>query len=59
MALGKIPFDQWKRAVDVAIFRRVGLTANDLPDWDYYSAYLRGITPDAAGARAIRIARSF
>lgn len=52
-------FEEWKRAVDACVEARLGLGADDLPDFDYRRAYDAGRTPAATAAAAIRAARDF
>lgn len=49
-------FEEWKHAVDLAIQRKCGLSADDMPEWDYWSAYDDGVSPSKAAAMAIRAA---
>jgi len=55
----KQTFDEWKTMVDSLIAAKVGLTSDDLPDWDYYSAWQDGVRPSVAAARAIRADKGF
>ena len=55
----RLTFEQWKAYVDAIIENRMSLTSDDLPDWDYYSAYADGMTPSAAATYAIRNAKDY
>ncbi len=44
----KLTFDQWKQEVDAWISRIMGLTSDDLPDWDYWKAWDSGMSARAA-----------
>jgi hypothetical protein len=48
-------FEVWKQKVDQAMQKLCGLSCDDLPDFDYYSAYQNGWTPMSA-ARSARSA---
>ena len=47
-------FDDWKRAVDDAVGRLTGLSADDLPDVCYRDWYDDDVSPVVAARRAIR-----
>lgn len=53
----KLTFQQWKHQVDAAIVKKVGMSADDLPDWPYRDAYNRGHSPASAASAAIRSAK--
>ncbi len=55
----KFTFEQWKEQVNRVLEARLGLSADDLPDWDYRSAYDDGILPTVAATRAMRAAEDF
>lgn len=55
----KQTFEQWKAAVNKWIAARVGLSADDLPDWDYYGHWVDGTTPRNAAAAVIRAAKEY
>ena len=55
MRIAQVEFARWKRSVDFEISKRVGgLTADDLPDVDYWSMWQEGKTPKQAAGRAIK-----
>lgn len=39
---GGLTFQEWKRDVNRELARTSGLTADDLPDFDYYNAWADG-----------------
>lgn len=51
-------FRQWKKRVDEEIEKKVGLTADDLPDVDYWGWFQDGVTPKSAANQAVRNARN-
>lgn len=53
----RLTYEQWKGAVNAAVIRRVGLSADDLPDWNYRDAYESGMTPLRAAAKVIKNAK--
>jgi hypothetical protein len=53
----KITWEQWRREVDAEIMRRVSMTSDDLPDWNYRGAYEEGLTAKRAAAKAIQYAK--
>ena len=52
-------FDQWMQEVNRAVEHLVGLSADDLPDWNYRDAYDDGASPSSAARQAIRAARDY
>jgi hypothetical protein len=46
-------FEQWKSKVDDAMERLCGFTSDDLPDWDYYSAWQDGLGWGTAAKQAL------
>lgn len=46
------PFKTWLRNVDAVLNRRVGLISEDLPDWDYWTAWANGYSPAEAAKLA-------
>lgn len=54
--MAKKTFEEWMRAVDVAIAARVGLGSSDLPDCPYRDWYEDGKTPAGAASAAIKAA---
>lgn len=52
-----LTWEQWKGAVNAAIVRKVGVHADDLPDWNYRDAFNQGMQPPRAAAAVIRNAK--
>lgn len=50
----KPTFEQWMAAVNRAVERTAGLSADDLPDCAYRDWYDLGTTPERAARKAIR-----
>lgn len=50
-------FHEWKGAVNACIVRRLGLHADDLPDWDYRRAYDDKKSPTETANAVIRAAK--
>lgn len=50
----KRSFEDWMASVDRQVSASVGLSADDLPDVDYYSLYESGATPASAAREAIQ-----
>lgn len=50
-------FKEWMRKVNVIIEAKVGLSADDLPDYCYQDCYDAGETPTATARQAIRNAK--
>lgn len=46
-------FYQWKNKVDAIVMAKVGLGVDDLPDWDFATAYDAGVSPRVAANRCI------
>lgn len=59
VVMGKhsLTWEQWKGAVNAAVIRKVGVPADDLPDWDYRDAFESGMAPSKAAAAIIRNAK--
>jgi hypothetical protein len=55
----RLPFSAWMRAVDAAVTKKCGLSADDLPDACYCDWHAQGVSPSAAAARAIRAAKDY
>lgn len=53
----KLSFDDWMRAVDSILARKLGLTSADLPDCCYADWHENGVTPRNAANRAVRNAK--
>jgi len=45
-----ISFEDWMKLVDARLSRKLGLTADDLPDWTWRDAYEDNFTPGVACA---------
>lgn len=52
-----LAFDRWMADVDAYFLLRLGLSADDLPDYCYRDAYDDGATPTQAARAALRAAR--
>ena len=52
-------FETWLEQVNGYMARLCGMSAYDLPDWNYRDAYDDGVKPTTAAKRAIRAAREF
>lgn len=48
-----LSFDQWKKKVDDRMEQLCGFTSDDLPDWDYYSAWQDGLGWGTAAKQAL------
>ena len=59
MTATRMDFETWKRAVDAAISRMCGLSADDLPDYCYADEYEDGVSAATTAKRAIRAAREY
>jgi hypothetical protein len=58
--MAKLTFDAWKAMVDKAIADKTGgFTGDDLPNWDYWTAWDSGVSATTAAARVIRAARGY
>lgn len=58
MSINKsVSFEVWKRLVDEAVWDKVFLSIDDLPDVPLHDWYDDGVSPKAAASRAIRSAR--
>jgi hypothetical protein len=49
-------YENWKWRVNNAIVKTTGLGADDIDDWDYYSAFQDGMKPETAARKALRAA---
>jgi hypothetical protein len=54
MGKHSLTWEQWKGAVNAAVIRKVGVSADDLPDWNYRDAFAKGMAPSKAAAAVIR-----
>lgn len=50
-------FNQWRRLVDAEVSKQCGLTADCLPDIDFWAYYYDGIDDDEAREVAVECAR--
>jgi Family of unknown function (DUF5419) len=57
LTMSKLSFEEWMRAVNAELMRRVSMVADDLPDWRYRAAYDEGMTSKRAAAKAIQYAK--
>lgn len=48
------PFDEWRKQVDRIIRHRIGLTADDLPDYDYWQAWYAHMSAARCAREAIK-----
>ena len=46
-------FVEWKAKVNIAIQQEAGITADDIPDYNYYRAFNQHVSPERAAKRAI------
>ena len=46
-------FRQWKNRVNAQVAKTCGLGCDDLPDWDYWSAYDSGMIPSEAAREVL------
>jgi hypothetical protein len=54
-----LTFEQWKYAVNTIVEARAGLSADDLPDWDYRGSFDNGESASTAARKAIAAAKEF
>lgn len=52
-------FEAWKKQVDDEMFSMFGLLTDDIPDFDYYSAYQRNINPRRVASAAWNAAKGY
>jgi hypothetical protein len=55
--LKAMSFDEWKACVNSWCERLAGCSADDLPDWDFATAYEERLHPKTAARRVISAAR--
>lgn len=55
-AAGTFTFRQWMRRVNAEIVSIADVCADDIPDWDYASAWESGETPAGAAREALECA---
>lgn len=55
----KLSFEDWVARIDTELDALVGLSHDDLPDWDYRSAYEEEMSPKAAAMKAIKNAGEY
>lgn len=49
----QLTFEQWKKEVDDCIGSLCGLGANDLPDWNYWTAWNDSVQPYDASREVV------
>jgi len=52
-------FEQYMALVNLHMRLKCGMQSDDLPDYDYASAYADGVAPNRVAARAISAAGEF
>jgi hypothetical protein len=57
--LEKLAFEQWMLHVNNAMAKLCGMTADDLPDYDYHQAFEEGRLPRVTARQAVRAAGGF
>jgi hypothetical protein len=57
--MAKKSYEDWFKLVDIEVQKKVGLSANDLPDWPSRDWYDEGKTPKGAASAAIKWAKEF
>lgn len=57
MGKHSLTWEQWKGAVNAAVVRSTGMSADDLPDWNYRDAFDKGMQPSRAAAAVVRNAK--
>jgi len=55
----RLTYDQWKAEVDKIVQAKVGCCCDDLPDWDYSTAFDNKVAPMAAANAVIKAAKGF
>jgi len=55
--LAAMSFEEWRACVDSWVVRLAGVSADDLPDWNYADAYAEREHPKVTARAAIRNAR--
>jgi hypothetical protein len=53
MPQNKMSFEEWKLATTQALERMAHVGCDDIPDWDYYSAWTAGVSPKQAAREAL------
>lgn len=51
--------EEYMSLVDMALDAKCGMCADDLPDYDYWSAYSDSVPPRLVAARVLRAAREY
>lgn len=46
-------FDDWMKSLDKVVIRSTGMSYQDLPDWDFRTAFDDGISPEVAAQGVI------
>lgn len=49
-----LSFEDWMKAVDKEVNKRIGLSSSDLPDIAYADMHQDGVSPVSAAKKAIR-----
>jgi hypothetical protein len=52
----KLSFEAWEKEVDNCMEQMFGMSCDDLPDYDYYSAYEDNTSPKSAARAAKKAA---
>lgn len=55
----KLSFEDWQKQVNIRVIKIIGLTIDDLPDFDYWSAWDAGISPSETARDVIQAARDY
>lgn len=50
---------EWKKRVNVEVQRVVGMDCDDLPDYDYYSAFVSGMSVTETAQEAVSAAKGY
>lgn len=53
----KLTYEQWMKQVNDALYKKCGMGADMLPDWNYRDDYTDGVSPTSCAAHAIRNAK--
>lgn len=59
MAKLAITFEQWKERVNQYVIGMSGCDVDDLPDWDFRTAYDNGMGCERAAKAILRAAREY
>jgi len=55
----KMSFEEWMREVDASLIESIGMSSEEIPDWDYALAWEYGMSYYGAATRAIRDAATY